>query len=363
MSLRILILSRYDKLGSSSRLRMLQYIPRLEALGAQVSVAPLLDDAYILSLYNSQGGLLSKARNLAATAMSYWQRLWIIAGSKKFDVLWLEKELFPFLPGLFELLPGAMGLPYVVDYDDATFHRYDLHDSKIVRLLLGGKLKPLLASADAVTAGNRYLADYASRAGAKQVSIVPTVLDIDRYSVSPEPADEVFRIGWIGSPSTAKYLNVIAEPLRKLAQQKRIILVTIGASALELPGVSLEQHEWTLATEAKLLESIHVGVMPLPDSPWERGKCGYKLIQYMACGRPVIASPVGVNTEIVTAEVGFLAADEQAWLDAFNTLIDQATLRQKLGRSGRMRVEQEFSLQAAAAKIARILADAAGRDY
>lgn len=359
MSLRILILSRYDKLGASSRMRTLQYVPKFEALGAQVTVAPLFDDAYLLSLYQSRSWLLNRVSNWNLIVKLYFKRLRIIASSKKFDVVWVEKELFPYLPGIAESLLAKTGIPYVVDYDDAIFHNYDLSRSGIVRALLGHKLKPLLSAAYAVTAGNDYVADYANRNGAKNVVIIPTVVDIDIYRASPEPIDEVLRIGWIGSPSTAQYLGIIAEPLRRVAQSKKIVFVTVGAPALDFPGVPMEQHAWSLDTEAKLLESIHVGVMPLLDSPWERGKSGYKLIQYMACGRPVIASPVGVNTEIATPDVGFLANDDDSWVTALIKLANQPLLRKQLGQAARSCVEQKFALHVTAPKVARLLEDAA----
>jgi glycosyltransferase involved in cell wall biosynthesis len=250
-------------------------------------------------------------------------------------------------------------VPYVVDYDDAIFHSYDSSPSRWIRKALSNKLDGLLAVSYAVTVGNNYLAQYAHSHGARRVVLIPTVVDIDRYRVTPEPPGDVFRIAWIGSPGTTKYLQLLAEPLRRLALEKKIMLVTIGAGPLHLPGVPLEQHAWSLDNETQLLETIHVGVMPLPDSPWERGKCGYKLIQYMACGRPVVASPVGINQEIVTPEIGFLASDVQGWYEGLRALSDQPALRQRMGQAARDRVEQSYSLQVTAPKIVRLLADAA----
>lgn len=354
MSLSILILSRYTQLGASSRLRLLQYVPHLESLGAQVTVAPMFEDAYLENLYRTGGN-----QRLGLVAKSYWRRVCDVIELKKYSVVWVEKEVFPFLPGVFESLLVKSAVPYVVDYDDAIFHNYDLHSSRAVRFLLGSKLKSLLSGAAAVTAGNAYLADYARQHGAHNVHIIPTVVDVSRYRHTPEPADETFRIGWIGSPSTAQYLSVVLETLRRVAQARKIVLVTIGAVSLDLPRVPLERHAWSLDAEAKLLESIHVGIMPLRDSPWERGKCGYKLIQYMASGRPVVASPVGVNAEIVTPDVGILAGEDNAWFDTLIKLANQPELRQRLGKAARARVEHTFALHVTAPKIAGILEDAA----
>ncbi|MEI6708282.1 MAG: glycosyltransferase family 4 protein [Methylococcales bacterium] len=337
----------------------MQYIPHLEAMGLEITVEPLFNDAYLSSLYQSKNWLLNRVSNVTSIISSYSKRLYIILNSKRFDVIWLEKELFPFLPSIFESLLSKIGIPYIVDYDDAIFHNYDSHDLKIIRFFLKDKLKSLLANAYAVTAGNAYLADYANRNGAKNIVIIPTVLDIDRYSVTPEPSDEVFRIGWIGSPSSVPCLDIIVESLQRVVQTRKIIFVTIGAEQLNFSGVTTEQHRWSLDTEAKLLESIHVGVMPLSDPLWDRGKCGYKLIQYMACARTVIASPIGVNSEIVTHDVGLLASNEDSWVEAIIKLANQPELRQQLGKAARIRVEKEFTLQVTAPRIAHLLEDAA----
>ena len=359
MSLRVLILSRYDKLGASSRLRTLQYIPYLESSGMSVSVLPFFSDDYLKSLYLAENLFLTKISNWQAIVRAYFTRLYTIFTGKKFDIIWIEKEIFPYLPGIFEDLLAKAGIPYIVDYDDAIFHNYDLNRSSIIKKLLGNKLYPLLSSAYAVTAGNTYLAKYAINMGAKNVNIIPTVLDVERYRLVDEHNSSILRIGWIGSRSTTKYLGLVAKPLCTLAQTRKIVLVVIGAGKFDMPGVAIERHDWALETEAKLLESIHVGIMPLENSPWEQGKCGYKLIQYMACGKPVVASPVGANVEIVTDKVGMLADDDSMWVSALSRLVDQPILRNRMGHQGRMRVEQSYALQVTAPKIINLLKDGA----
>ena len=117
----------------------------------------------------------------------------------------------------------------------------------------------------------------------------------------------------------------------------------------------MQEHDWKLETEAELIRGFDVGIMPLHDSPWEQGKCGYKLIQYMASGKPVIASPVGVNVEIVSPDVGLLAEDEDAWVQHLSTLAEQPERRTAMGLAGRVQVEREYSLQATVPKVARLL--------
>jgi glycosyltransferase involved in cell wall biosynthesis len=349
----VLILSRHEPMAASSRLRTHQFIPALQAAGATVETSAFFDETYLQALYRSGG------RRAADVARAYARRFRALRKVRKASVVWVEKEVFPYLPGGVEALLPRMGIPYVVDYDDATFHLYDRHRMPIVRRLLAGKFDPLLGGAETVTVGNAYLHDYVAAHGAQRVVRVPTVLDIDRYAVLPEPDDTEFRIGWIGSPGNTGLLTQLFGALRAVHTRRRLRLVTIGAGSLPDIGVPVEQHAWSEELEAHLLSTLHIGVMPLPDGPFERGKCGYKLIQYMACGRGVVASPVGVNAEMVTPDIGFLAATESDWIAAFDRLAGDRELRQAMGAAGRLRAETQYSLQGMAPRIVSLLAEAA----
>jgi glycosyltransferase involved in cell wall biosynthesis len=338
--MKVLLLCRYPRLGASSRLRSYQYLPGLAQMGIEVEVSPLFSEAYLETFYRSGGnkhpGYLVKA---------YWQRLKQLVNVRKYDLLWLEKELFPWLPATAEWLLDRLGIPYLVDYDDAIFHRYDHSSSALLRFVLGRKIDRVMAGATMVTAGNDYLASRAKAAGARRVMILPTVVDVRRYQTKQVCETTPFTIGWIGSPTTVRYLQMLRESLSSLGGKREIRLVVIGAAMEPLPGIPVETLDWSEATEAELIRQFDVGVMPLFDELWERGKCGYKLIQYMACGLPVVASPVGVNREIVRHGVdGYLAASGQEWEKALMQLIDHPQLREEMGQMGRNKVEQHYSL-------------------
>jgi glycosyltransferase involved in cell wall biosynthesis len=307
---------------------------------------PFFGDDYIRGLYDNN---VSKSAVLKA----YISRLIYMLRVSQFDMVWVEKEMLPWVPGWIELGLFPASVPLVVDYDDAVFHRYDQHRLPIVRSILGRKIDKVMKRANLVVAGNEYLANRARSAGASRVEILPTVIDLDRYSPQPtaDPGENVPRIVWIGSPSTAQYLKLIHKPLLALGERCTFKLRMIGAR-LELPGVDVEYLNWSEATEVSSIQSCQVGVMPLLDSPWERGKCGYKLIQYMACGLPVVASPVGVNSVIVREGVnGFLASADEEWAVALETLIRDAALRQRMGSAGRQRVEDEYCVQQTAPRL------------
>jgi len=348
----ILILSRHSEKAASSRLRTHQFIPYLESAGATVTVAPFFDERYLNHLYDSNG-----KRKLWDILKAYWKRASRLFKVRNFSVVWVEKELFPYLPAPFEAVLLFCGVRWVVDFDDAIFHTYDQHRSWIIRALLTNKLLPLLRGAQIVIVGNEYLEEKIRILGAQNTLKIPTVVDTDRYSVGLETYKsgvKEFRIGWIGTPETSKYLEGIIKPLLAVSKHISIRLITIGARRMPGSEIPIEQHEWSLEAETKLISTFDVGIMPLPDAPWERGKCGYKLIQYMAAGKPVIASPVGENKRIVVPKVGFLARNDQEWQDAITSLAIDRPMREEFGAYARRYVKRNYSLASAAPQIIQL---------
>ena len=353
--MRVLLLTRYGSLGASSRLRAYQYLPYLRAQGFQITAVALFGDYYQEDL------VAGRPRRWGKIAAAYLRRCLDVARAGAFDLVWIEYELFPGLPALAERLLSGLRIPYVVDYDDAIHHRYGLHRNPIVRALLGKKIDVVMRKAAVVIVGNDYLAQRAAAVGAKRIEYVPTVVDIDRYAaVLPRKATPL-TVGWVGSPGTAGYLSLIKPVLAEVIEGGRARLVLVGARDLPLDGVAADVRPWSEATEAADIREFDVGIMPLPDEPWERGKCGYKLIQYMACALPVIASPVGVNRQIVVDGVnGFLAGTDDEWRTAFRKLAADPDLRMRLGRAGRAQVEAQFSTRVTAPRLAGILGSISG---
>ncbi|MDH7597615.1 MAG: glycosyltransferase family 4 protein [Methanothrix sp.] len=348
--MKVLLLSRYSYLGASSRVRCYQYIPYLRNQGFDVTVAPLLDDNYIKDLY------AGKRKRISLVISSYIQRIRSLLDARSYDLLWIEKELFPWLPAWAEGMLTRLKIPYIVEYDDAVFHRYDLNSNRAVRHLLGHKIDAVMRQAAVVIAGNEYIAKRARISGARRVEILPTVIDLEQYSPGPINRNKIFTIGWIGTPVTARYLHVAGSALTDVCQNNLARVLLVGSGHIALDGVPVEVRPWSKETEVEAIHSFDVGIMPLLDSPWERGKCGYKLIQYMACGRPVVASPVGVNNQIVEDGVnGFLASTKEEWVRALNALIDDHDLRVRMGIAGRKKVETHYCLQVTAPRLAEIL--------
>jgi len=354
--MRILCLTKYDQLGASSRLRFMQYLPFLTSHGFKVEVRPLFGESYINAVY------LNKPRAFHAVK-SIFDRYCALRDIKDFDMVWIEGEIFPWLPWCFENILWPRNIPIIVDYDDAIFHNYDLHKRWPVRQLLGSKIDHVMKIATSVVVGNDYLAGRARSAGSRRIEIVPTVVDSFVYTFFPIEHTGPITVGWIGSPSTwAAYLEPLLPSIESFVGRLGARLLAIGAyidnrSSLEF----VDFEKWSEDSEVSHIQRMDIGIMPLADTPWAQGKCGYKLIQYMACGLPVIASPVGVNSKIVEHGInGFLAETEEDWVRALEILINDRELRDRMGKAGRERVENTYSLQIQAPRLTQIFESVAG---
>jgi len=345
--MKVIAYTKYDREAASTRQRLLQYIPAFGAAGIQVGFRPLLSDAYVRSLVS---GERPSRRDIVLAYAQRWRQL---HAPHDADLIWVYAELFPWLPANGERLAFRPGLPVVYDMDDAFFVPYDENPRATMRRTLGGKLRPLIRGASACTCGNAHLAEYA-RPLCPRTLIVPTVVDTDRYVPVERRSDPVPTIGWIGSPSTWPQLAPLLPLLSELSGEGRARIKVIGAgakaAATSVPGMNVVP--WSEATEIGDVQAMDIGIMPLTDDLFVRGKSGYKLIQYMACGLPVIASPIGVNREIVHHGVnGFLAGSPDEWRSALDQLLGDSDLRRRMGAAGRRRAVERYSLASQAPRL------------
>lgn len=342
--LKISFYCKYDRLGASSRIRSMQFLPKLNSI-YQIQVNSLLSDEYVTNLY---AGI---PQNKLGILFAYCKRI-VQLMTDGSDVLIIEKELFPYIPYWFEKI-FLSNKKYIIDIDDAVFHNYDLNVSPLRKFLLGNKFKYLFKNSFAVLAGSPYLQEVAERSGARNVIYFPTVIDLERYfnvTVCSPVITNLVVIGWIGSGSTDKYLELIKSSLALAAKRTpcQIVFKIIGSTkALQIDGVEVINIPWTEESEVANIEAIDIGIMPLEDTLWERGKCAYKLIQYMACGKPVLASEVGANNVVVDHGInGFLCSTEQDWSDAFVALVSNSELRNQFGNHGMNKVKQQYTVDA-----------------
>lgn len=358
--MRVLALAKYGTRAASTRQRLLQYAPHLARRGIDLEIRALLDDDYIERLAHGT------VQPRMSVLRGYGGRVADVIAARQFDAVWVQYEAFPYLPGLAERALTILGVPIVYDIDDAIFHIYDQHRSSLVRRLLGGKLVPLLRNASVCLCGNEYLRAYTSQWCSNSI-IVPTVVDTDVYQPLRDARPDVSIrttpvVGWIGSPSTWRYVEQLLPILLPVLARHGVTLRVVGAGPRARGIAGIEAIDWSREQEVADIQAMDIGIMPLADEPWARGKCGYKLIQYMACGLPVVASPVGVNRDIVDDRAnGFLVADENAWVDALERLIRDPALRCKFGTNGAKLVERRYSLRSQQECVANALHQAAGK--
>jgi glycosyltransferase involved in cell wall biosynthesis len=354
--MRILCLTVGPDSEPSARFRVHQWLAPLAAQGIEVEVRPRSGRRWLEVGY----GL----RRLPAPARAVWagarfaalllRRLRDLSDAREFDLLWIQKETFPF--GLERLLT-PLGVRAVFDFDDAIWLRPAHGDAGLGRLRGVAErvvrreraLPRLLERSALVLAGNANLAAYA-REHAGDVRIVPTVVDVERYPVRAVRRTGTLTIGWLGAPPNVAYLDPLRPVLRALSQRFALRLVVAGPGRYECADVRVECRPWrhyrSVEEEAAELADFDIGVMPLPDDRFAAGKCGLKAIQYMAAGIPVVASPVGVNSELIDDACGFLARTPEDWERSLSRLLASADLRERMGRAGRARVEARFSLGA-----------------
>jgi glycosyltransferase involved in cell wall biosynthesis len=336
------------------RFRIEQWMPHLQAEGIEVELAPFLDAATEQAM-RRPGQVMKKA---AGVARGLARRLALAGRARAGDVVYVFREAALAGPPVVERLLHRRGARVVFDYDDAVWVSYvSPTHPHLGRLKFPGKTAVLCRLARHVMAGNEYLASYARRFS-QNVTVVPTTVDTDRYAPVPRPANDVPVIGWTGSYSTAKYLRILVPVLRRLREKRPFRMVVIGGE-LRVDGLEVECRPWRAAREVDDLRGIDVGVMPLYDTEWEKGKCGLKALLYMALGIPCVVSPVGVNLQIVTNGVeGFTAATERDWEAALDRLLEDPALRARMGAAGRETVVHRYSAAVHAPRVAAILREA-----
>lgn len=321
----------------SARFRVRQYIPALREEGVKIA-----------EFYSGVGQYPPRIR----WVRPFWaiatlaERLPNVVRTHRYDAVLLQREIM----SSFVTLEPLIKRPRILDVDDAIFLQRG-----------GGFAKRLAELSDKVICGNNYLAEWFGRWNVN-VDVIPTAVDTERYfpnakTKSPEQSQI---IGWIGTSGNYKYLYGIEGALAKVMRaQPGTRLKVVGDQLPEFRHLSLDQVDfvsWSEAIEVQAIQSMDIGIMPLEDSPWARGKCSFKMLQYMATGLPVVVSPVGMNAEVLTlGELGIGATTEKQWIDGLIALLENRTLRTRFGAEGRRVVESSFSIRVVAPQLARSL--------
>lgn len=356
---KLIYFTRYTRLAPSSRFRSYQFIPEFEAQGIEYVMCPLFNDRYMTDLFSREP---KKDRfNAILCYLNRFVQILKYARARHFIIV--EKEFFPYLPAFVEWWMNKLGIGYAVDIDDAVFAYYDNLSNPILKFLLGKKMDKVFKHSRFVLAGNDYLSSRAKQAGAKEVVFYPTVIDVPEYQrrirnydYKKNDGSKVI-VGWVGSPSTVKYFQRIVDVLDELSLTVPFDLYFIGSN-VEFPFKNIRPKyiPFSEETEVEKISEFEIGIMPLKDTDFERGKCGLKLIQYFGCRLPVVASPVGVNSSIVEEGVnGFLAESDEDWKIHLTSLITDPELRDRLGNSGFDKAKSAYDIRVNIEKLKELI--------
>lgn len=350
LEMKVLFLPLASLNDPGSRYRIYQYLDYLREQGVTARCKAGVSD-YVYAKFSPHKGVLAKVVFFGLGALSRVLACFIVWS---YDVIFIQRlvlpHVYPFPEMLILVVAGLLGKRIIFDFDDAIFvtppHRRRTLAEKITD---AGRVARVIARCDAVIAGNAYLADYA-RAYNNNVIVIPTTIDLARYPVKQivdkNPGDP-FVIGWIGTPSSLPDLNILCAAFQEITKRFKITVRIVGGQDYNCPGVRVEHFPWSLQDEVDHILSFDLGVMPLGDHVYAHGKCGLKLLQYMAAGIPAVASPIGVNNEIIKDGVnGYLAASSEEWLEKFSCLLRSNQLRGEIGRRGRETVERHYSIHA-----------------
>jgi glycosyltransferase involved in cell wall biosynthesis len=357
--LNVLALSPIPEEGAGCRFRIAQFVPWLRDAGIDVRISSFYTRDYFELVYQ-RGRYLEKASRFIGLAM---KRVAELRTLDEYDLVFLYREAIPLGPPLVETWIARTGTPIVYDFDDAIFLPNVSDANRAIAFLKSpGRVASILRHSRHVVVGNEYLAGFARRHN-PAVTVIPTAVDTTRFKPRADvPApDRRLVVGWIGSPTTFPYLEALAPVLKEVASRHPFTLKVSGAGRpINFPGVDVSVVPWSMAEEVSLFNTCDIGVYPLTDDEWSKGKCGFKAIQCMACGVPVVAAAVGVNREIITDGVNsFLASSPAEWIDKLGRLLTDAALRSRLAVAGRQTIEERYSLRVTAPQLAAVLRAAA----
>jgi glycosyltransferase involved in cell wall biosynthesis len=329
----------------SQRFRFEQYLNILKENGFDYEFSFLLD-AKDDAVFYKKGHFLAKA---LIVLKSISKRLRELFNVSSYDIVFIQRECFMLGSSFFERQFSKSGVKMIFDFDDSIWLQNVSDANKTFAWLKNpNKTSKIISYSNLIFAGNHYLKDYALQFN-NNVEIIPTTIDTIEYQKILVPASEKVVIGWSGSITTIQHFEYALSVLKKLKAKYKdaIEIKVIGDANYANAELGIKGLGWNKQTELYDLSSFDIGIMPLPDDEWAKGKCGLKGLQYMALEIPTIMSPVGVNTEIIQdGKNGFLVSSEEEWLTRLSMLIESKELREQIGKAGRNTVVEKYSVEA-----------------
>lgn len=347
--------TKYHNAGPSSRYRTLQYLACLEE-DFKVQIQAGFGDWYLDGNYN-------KALKICRLLMAFFYRWYQVLTLPSNCVAWIEYELFPYMPPIAEWYLRLRKIPYSVDYDDAVFHNYDQSGNWFLRHFLRNKIPWVMKHAHTVVTGSPYLTKFAFQFNNNTIEI-PTAIASNRYfennHLLPTENTNTFIVGWLGSKTTSHNLGLITAAFKEFVQNANAELWLMGfdpSMAHLLTGLPVKFFKWESEKEIPFLNTINVGIMPLLDTPFNHGKCGFKLIQYMAAGKPTISTPLDANIKINRHGANLFATNTSEWLSAFCYFKSNPVIAVATGRENRKIVKQFYDKTVTGIELGKVISN------
>lgn len=328
------------------RFRYELFLSNIEGKFLNCAYYSFLDNATAAVLYK-KGFWIQKVIGVIKGMM---RRILFLLSAKNYDFIFIFRESAPIGPPIFEFILGKiLKKKLIYDFDDAIWLPNTTNENQIVRFIKWhSKVSSICTWSYKISCGNQYLADYAAQFS-DSVFVIPTVVDTKNYhnQIKNHQKKRITTIGWTGTHSTLKYLDEIVPVLQQLEKEVDFEFLVIADRNPNLPLNNFRFRKWSEETEVNDLLKIDIGIMPLKDTVWERGKCGFKAIQYMALGIPAIVSRVGVNSQIIDNGInGYLCATPEEWIDSFRILINQPYIREQMGKAAIKKIVDNYSVEA-----------------
>jgi glycosyltransferase involved in cell wall biosynthesis len=350
----LIFFTKYTDRGPSSRYRTFQYKKYFDK-DFNVDLYPLFNSDYIDNLYKNKN--ISFFDIIKAYLLRILKVVSLL-GTKK--LVFIEYELFPYFPPIFEYLLYKTNVRVILDYDDAIFHNYDNHRSSLIRIFFSRKISSVAKFSNLIITGSPYLSNYFLQHQNNVVEI-PTSIELEKYNYKIKKSNNLIKIGWIGSKSTSINLIFLKEVIREFETQNRnVLFIFMGFDKLLencLAYSNVKFYEWSEEEELAFLSKIDLGIMPLSNTPFNQGKCGFKLIQYMAMGKPTISTPLMANVKINRNNKNMFATSIKEWIDCINNYINNKEFFDEVGFNNIKIVKEYYSVEANVSIYIKLLND------
>lgn len=353
---RVIFLTQTPLMGASARYRVYQYLDFLDKNGIECIVSTGVQES-ILNRYMNNSNFINKILYYSSI---FFKRMSELGRIGDVDCVFLQRDILIHSYPIIEKLIALRNKRIIFDFDDVLY-LYPSHKNIgfLFRLFWDkGKIERIIKTSKHVIVGNNFLKNYALQFSDK-VTMIPTSIDMSLYNREKKELGKNAKattIGWIGSQGTFGYLKDLFPVFIELAKKFKIELKVVGAYGPQVNGLKIDYRDWNINTEIEDIYGFDIGVMPLTDDEWSKGKSGTKLLQYMAAGIPAIASPVGINTEIIKDGInGFLADSQGEWINKISFLIDNKSLVDKICKEAKRTVEEDYSTKANASKLIKVI--------